>query len=159
MYLMLFFHMKLELHARLATYLLSFDTLSQFAPVTSVCSELAEEPKKKDHALLPSLSAFQVAALGHSFPLFAHSFSAKSFACHSYEYPRGWPPPSPPNVQILALPPTPPCCGALQTPRHPTLPVPLRPLESILTKTAPISPLESILTKKQGGGAQRCRFP
>jgi len=92
MYLMLLFDMKLELHARLATYLLSFDILSKFAPVTSVCSELAREPKEKDHALLPSLSAFQVAALGHSFPLFAHSFSAKSFACHSYEYPRGWPP-------------------------------------------------------------------
>src|SRR5579862_4134072 len=45
---MLSFPVKFDLHYRPAPYLLFFHTLPKIAPVTSVCSEPAEEPKEKD---------------------------------------------------------------------------------------------------------------
>src|SRR5579862_126719 len=52
-------------------------------PITPF-AEFAEAPKEKDHCF-----ALLLLALG---PLFAHSFFAKSFTCHSYENTRGIPP-------------------------------------------------------------------
>jgi len=150
---------KLHLHHRHAVQLLSFHTLPTNAPVSHLFSQSSllrklplfvfndlrtQGPGEGGVSHHFCVFLYALARLGPASPqtrrgirgdrslfsLFFHSFSDKSFSCHSYKNTGGIPPSLSPNP-----------------------PFPLSPLQSILTKTETSKSFESNTYKKEAVGA------